>query len=219
MAWKRRQTLARATRRTALSAITYDLFAHPVLAVPAPATLYTKIDQAAHESVPAVERVPVIPAGSLPPLSDLYRWYDELNWSYFGGKLPASRIEYSARMTSAGSYTPTQKLIRISRKYHELFPDEVLDTLKHEMIHVLHPSHNAAFKREAARIGASLRAKTHPMLRRAPKFIYRCPGCGHNYPRQKRFRMASCGDCSKGAYNPSFKLLLVWSAAARRRTG
>lgn len=218
MARKPKQTLAKATRRAALSAITYDLFAHPVLAVPAPATLYTKIAQAAHESTPAVERVPGSSAGPLPSLSDLYRWYDELNWSYFGGKLGAVRIEYSQRMTSAGSYTPSQKLIRISRRYHELFPEELLDTLKHEMIHVLHPSHNAAFKREAARIGAGLRAKTHPMLRRPPKFVYRCPGCGHSYPRQKRFRMASCGDCSRGAYDPRFKLLLVWSSAASRQS-
>lgn len=213
----KRTSTGKAARRAVLTAVTYDLFAHPVLTVPAPATLYSKISTAGQERTAVIERVPVPLSGDLPTPAILYRWYDELNWSYFGGKLPSVRIEYSSRMTSAGSYTPGEKLIRISRRYHELFPDDLLDTLKHEMIHVLHPSHNAAFKREAARIGASLRAKTHTLLRRPPKYIYRCPGCGHSYPRQKRFRMASCGDCSKGSFDPRFKLVLVWSVVTNRR--
>jgi SprT-like protein len=194
----------------ALAALNYDLFRHQVMVPPAPATLYTRIasDAAMNQS-----RVPSIPPDIgttvLPPVSDLYKVYDEFNWLYFGGKLPAARIEYSSRMTSAGSFSVRERLIRIGRKYHELFPEEVYDTLKHEMLHFIYPTHGAAFKKEAARIGASVRAKPHPSLCKPPKYLYVCPGCGKEYPRQRRLRMASCGACSKSGFDSRYKLVLV----------
>jgi predicted SprT family Zn-dependent metalloprotease len=149
---------------------------------------------------------------SLLPAETLYHLFDRFNFVYFDGHLPRSKIEYSNRMTCAGSYTPATNLIKLSRKYHMIFPDEIEDTLKHEMIHIIHFNHNAAFKAEARRIGASLKAKTHPSLRRLPKYLYLCPGCGLEYPRQKIVRMSSCGKCSKNnRYNPLFKLKLLES--------
>jgi predicted SprT family Zn-dependent metalloprotease len=145
----------------------------------------------------------------MPEVAELYRMFERFNWMYFAGQLPRVRIEYSKRMSSAGSYTPQRRLIRIGRKYHQLFPDELEDTLKHEMIHILHLRHGAAFKAEAARIGASVRAKSHPALRKPPKYVYRCPGCEREYPRQKRLRMASCGVCTTGrSFDPRYKLKL-----------
>ncbi|MEW6049558.1 MAG: SprT-like domain-containing protein [Candidatus Zixiibacteriota bacterium] len=200
-------------QQKALARLNYDLFQHPGMVPPAPATLYTVIKQHA-ERLPEAVREPVNPAiTSLPTEDELSRWFDEFNWLYFAGKLPRVRIEYSARMTSAGSYTPNERLIRISRKYHQVFPDEIHDTLKHEMIHILHEHHDASFKREAARIGASIRAKSHPSLRRPPRYLYVCPACGYEYPRQKRLRMASCGRCSKGGYDERYKLRAVRSKA------
>jgi predicted SprT family Zn-dependent metalloprotease len=111
-------------------------------------------------------------------------------------------------MLVAGGYFPDKNEIRISVKYHTFFPDEVYDTLKHEMIHIVHFKHDAAFKRMARRIGASIRANEHPALRRRPRYIYICPGCFAEYPRQKRLRMASCGKCSKGKFDPRYKLIL-----------
>ncbi|MEW5994207.1 MAG: SprT-like domain-containing protein, partial [Candidatus Zixiibacteriota bacterium] len=157
------------------------------------------------------------PGPGLPPVNELHRLFDIYNWTYFTGKLPRVSIEYSHRMTSAGSYSPTRKLIRISRKYHEIFPNEIGDTLKHEMLHIRHPNHDAAFKREAERIGASVSARSHPSLRKPPRYIYICPRCKRKYPRQKRFHMASCGYCTKGSeFDPRFKLQLYYSAARRR---
>ncbi len=193
-----------------LKALAYDLFRHPDMSPPAPATLYTRI---AVDAASAVTRVPELQAPveriDLPSEADLYRLYDEYNWFYFGGKLPAARIEYSTRMTSAGSFSIREKLIRIGRRYHELFPEEVADTLKHEMLHFLHPTHGAAFRKDAARIGATVRARSHPSLCRPPKYVYACPACGKRYPRQKRLRMASCGDCSKSGFDSRFKLMLA----------
>ncbi|PWB68196.1 hypothetical protein C3F09_12090 [candidate division GN15 bacterium] len=197
-------------RLKALAVLNYDLFRHPDMAPPAPATLYTRI---AVDAATVLDRVPPVAEPDqrvvLPSESELYRLYDEYNWLYFGGKLPAARIEYSTRMTSAGSFSKGEKLIRIGRRYHELFPEEVADTLKHEMLHFLHPTHGAAFKKDAARIGATVRAKAHPSLCRPPRYVYACPGCGKLYPRQKRLRMASCGECSRSGFDRRFKLRLV----------
>ena len=74
----------------------------------------------------------------VPSIEKLYQLFDKFNILYFNNKLPQVKIEYSTRMTNAGSYTPALKLIKISKKYHEIFPSDIEDTLKHEMIHILH---------------------------------------------------------------------------------
>lgn len=197
-------------RKQALRACNYELFQAETLVPPPPATINHQISQAAWQARPelATHVDPMRPALSvLPGVEELYRLFDRFNWKYFGGKLPKVKIEYSTRMTCAGSYSPHRRLIRIGRKYHEIFPQDIEDTLKHEMIHIRHFGHDMKFKVEAARIGASLRAREHPALRRAPKFLYECPGCGQEYPRQRRLTMASCAHCSAGKrYDPRFKL-------------
>jgi SprT-like protein len=147
-------------------------------------------------------------AEDLPSIRELQRMYSVYNKVYFNGRLPRVRICYSKRMTSAGIYYAHKKEIRISEKYHRIFPEEVYDTLKHEMIHVIHLKHNAAFKAIALRIGASLRANSHPDLQRPPKYVYICPECHTEYPRQRRLRNASCGKCSGRKYDRRFKLVL-----------
>ena len=197
------------SQKKALTAVNYDLFRPEDLSPPAPATLYAAIRQ--HRSaapVVSLSTVREVETG-LSDTSELYRMFDRFNWLHFDGRLPRVEIEYSTRMSSAGSYTPQRRLIRIGRKYHELFPEELTDTLKHEMIHILHFRHGAAFKAEAARVGASIRAKAHPSLRKPPKYIYACPNCGRDYPRQKRLRMASCGLCTTGRkFDSRYKLKL-----------
>jgi predicted SprT family Zn-dependent metalloprotease len=209
--------MAKLTRQLkALAALNLDLFRHPVMTPPAPATLYTKITKHAREVRTSVEletRVPV--ASQLPTVTELQRMFDEYNWLYFNGKLHPVRIEYSTRMNSAGSYTPGQKLIKIGRKYHELFPEEVADTLKHEMIHLIHLNHDKAFRLEAKRLGTSIKARSHPSLRRPPKYVYICPKCGKEYPRQKRLWMSSCAVCCPSRFDPRYKLRLVKTKKVR----
>ncbi len=145
----------------------------------------------------------------LPAELELYAIFERLNLTLFGGKLPPVKISYSSKMLMAGSYTPAKKEIKIGLRYHRLFPSELEDTLKHEMIHIVNPSHNGAFKAEARRVGASVKARSHPSLRSGIRHIYICPACGREYPRRKRLRMASCGVCSKGGkFDPRFKLRL-----------
>lgn len=146
----------------------------------------------------------------LPSLDALQHLFRRFNNIYFDGKLKTVKIEYSNRMTCAGSYCPDDNTIKISTKYHQIFPSELEDTLKHEMIHIKHFFHDRAFKTEAKRIGASLKAKTHPLLQRPPKFLYVCPGCGQEYPRQKKMNKHSCFDCSANKkYDPQYRLKLI----------
>lgn len=198
------------THKKALAAMNYDLFRPETISVPAPATIHTRLSEhLSSQPVVLTPRQEPCPEG-LPSIEELKRLFERYNWLHFDGRLPLANVEYSSRMTSAGSYAPEKKLIRIGRRYHRLFPGDVRDTLKHEMIHMLHFRHDAAFKREAERIGCSVKAKTHPSLQRPPRYVYACPACGRQYPRQKRLRIASCGDCSAGgSFDPRFKLRLL----------
>lgn len=197
-------------QREVLKALNYDLFNPEKITPPAPATLYTKIrEQSVRHSLAGEEEF-LSGTGELPDEKELVRRYEMYNRVYFEGKLPRVRIIYSNRMTSAGSYTPHTKVIKIGRKYHQIFPEEINDTLKHEMIHIRHLKHDRSFKAEARRVGASLRANSHPALTRPPKYIYICTNCGRKYPRQKRLRMASCGVCSRGGvFDERYKLKLL----------
>jgi SprT-like protein len=202
-----------------MAALNLDLFQPEIVQVPAPATLHTRIQQ---EAMPSFEVQSLADEhretyeAELPSEGELGQLFDRYNWMYFGGKLPKPRIEYSNRMTTAGAYYPNQSLIKIGRKYHELFPDELADTLKHEMIHLVYLKHNTEFKAEAVRVGASVKARSHPSLRKPPRYLYECPECGLEYPRQKRLVLASCGYCSpSGKYDDRFKLRLKSSRSGR----
>lgn len=204
-----------------MATLNLDLFRAETLAPPAPATIHTRIAEEAGATTAAIASLdnptPDNKTVSLPDIDELQSRFDRFNWMYFEGKLPRVRIEYSSRMTSAGAWFPGRHLIRIGRKYHELFPEELSDTLKHEMIHLLHVNHGAVFKAEARRIGASVRARSHPKLRRPPRYIYSCPVCQAEYPRQKRLVMASCGSCSPGRrFHQRFKLVLIKSFKVER---
>jgi len=205
-------------QKKALAALNYNLFRLEDHCPPSPATIYTKILQHTQQAPIQISTQAIkLSRTELPSLEQLYRMFDVYNWTYFKGKLPKVSIEFSNRMTSAGSYLPERKLIRIGRKYHEIFPNEIGDTLKHEMIHILHLHHNAAFRAEAQRIGASVKARSHPSLRKPPRYVYICHNCGRQFLRQKRLRMASCGYCTSGReFDPRFKLKLL--KRARRQT-
>ncbi len=210
-------------QKKALSALNLDLFRPKNLAPPAPATLHTAIAESGPGATAGVARLSddrsEEKTDRLPSVAELHHRFERFNWLYFQGKLPKTRIEYSNRMTSAGAYIPAHKLIRIGRKYHDIFPGDIDDTLKHEMIHLIHFRHDAAFKAEAKRVGASLKAKPHPSLRRRPKYVYVCSNCGLEYPRQKRLVMASCGKCSKGRrFDVRFKLRLLTSRRQNKTT-
>jgi len=205
MARSRRQNRASTT-------LNLDLFHPDTIRVPAPATLHTKISAEAErqcEAAARLEATAVRASTELPDEEELYRLFDCYNWMYFRGRLRRPTIQYSDRMTMAGAYLPEQRIIKIGRRYHRLFPEEITDTLKHEMIHLVHLKHDSVFKAEAGRIGASVKARSHPSLGRPPKYLYECHKCRTEFPRQRRLVLASCGYCSPGGkYDVRFKLIL-----------
>jgi len=167
-------------------------------------------------SVPDVEETKEIegkiekePDRELSSVSELYKIFDRLNLRLFNNQIPRLTIKYSKRMLIAGSFNPVKNEITIGRKYHLIFRDDIEDTLAHEMIHYFYPNHGRQFKDMANRLGVSLKAKEHPNLRLACRYLYYCPSCGREYPRRKRLRMASCGNCTTGRkYDDRFKLKL-----------
>lgn len=194
----------------ALKALNLDLFKAENLSPPAPATIYNKIKLEAEKTTFTSLSIYRDNFDSLPEVEELYLMFDRFNWRYFSGKLSKVNIKYSRQMLAAGSYTPFNRTIKIGVKYHELFLDEIADTLKHEMIHIIHFHHDKKFKAEAIRIGASLKAKFHPSLKKPAKYLYHCKSCMMEYPRQKILRMASCGKCSPGGkFDWKFKLKLI----------
>jgi predicted SprT family Zn-dependent metalloprotease len=155
---------------------------------------------------------------SLPDELELKHMFMRINFRYFSGKLPEVKIEWSNRLRMAGKYIISDRIIRLGRRYHEYFPEEVENTLKHEMIHILYPDHGRLFKSEAIRIGASRYAREYPGARGNFKYIYVCPGCGEKFYRRKRYRLASCGRCSRNGYDQRYKLKLIWSAKRKGKT-
>jgi len=203
----------------ALAALNYDLFVAEDLTPPAPATIHSKIEAAGLSRVEIPLETNPLVTPELPTEAELARRFDIYNWQYYQGRLPKPRIAYSTRMKAAGSYSPSENLIRIGKAYHEVFPDELNQTLKHEMIHIIHIKHDRNFKREAERLGTTVRAKYHESLIKPPKYVYGCPSCQKEYPRQKRLVMASCGYCSpKGKFDKRYKLVLIDSKARKDRS-
>ena len=181
-------------QRQALNISNLDLFASLVM----------------HADKPAITPI-------LPSEEELQGMFDLINIQYFEGKLPKARIEWSSRMRIAGKCYIGHKIIKLGRKYHEFFPEDLEDTLKHEMLHLLYPDHGREFKREAKRIGTTQYAREYPGGKSPHKYIYVCPNCGQKYYRHRRMYNVSCGSCSMGGYDERYKLKLYWSAKSSRR--
>jgi predicted SprT family Zn-dependent metalloprotease len=73
--------------------------------------------------------------------------------------------------------------IRISKPYHDAFPEELEDTMLHEMIHLKYHKHDKKFYKEMERIqkegGTVHRRLLHTLRDVAPKHIYKCASCSH----------------------------------------
>jgi predicted SprT family Zn-dependent metalloprotease len=143
----------------------------------------------------------------LPDTDELGRRYAEFNRIYFRNSLPPATIRWSKRMRIAGTCDSRRRIISLSHVYHSHFPQDVDDTLKHEMIHLRNPRHDAAFRREAARIGASVHCRDYPELHPRARYIYICPTCRMEYPRTKRGNLY-CGRCARKGFDPRYKLIL-----------
>lgn len=145
---------------------------------------------------------------ALPDEDELLRRFHQFNAEFFKGKLPAATIRWSTRMRIAGTCHRHRALITLSRPYHENFPGDVDDTLKHEMIHLRYAGHGPAFRREAARIGASIHCREYDGIHPRAKLVYACPTCWREFRRSKPGELY-CGRCSRGRLGPMTRLVLI----------
>jgi predicted SprT family Zn-dependent metalloprotease len=145
---------------------------------------------------------------TLPDEDELLRRFHQFNTDFFKGKLPEATIRWSTRMRIAGTCHRHRALITLSRPYHERFPGDVDDTLKHEMIHLRYAGHGPAFRREAARVGASIHCREYEGIHPRAKLVYACPTCWREFRRSKPGELY-CGRCSRGRLGPMTRLVLI----------
>jgi predicted SprT family Zn-dependent metalloprotease len=168
----------------------------------------------------------------LPTSEELQTRWRELNVRYFAGLLPPITILWSRRLTASvgmfvsrrgprmrNSDTGPCREIRLSRPLLERLadrtpyaPQELLNTLAHEMIHqwqydVLkrRPNHGLEFLRKMREMNGSGEVaittyhSLHKEVLALSRFAWRCRDCGRIYRRQRKTiepRRHHCGHCS-----------------------
>jgi predicted SprT family Zn-dependent metalloprotease len=136
-----------------------------------------------------------------------------LNDTHFDGRLTLGEIRLSTRKQYGGYYQKANSLIVLSWPAHVHYGwDETLNTFRHEVAHIVHQDHSAAFWEVARRLG-SLRRHAQPSATPTvsnAKYIYECPVCKAQLRRRKRLTRSSCGKCDR-KFNPAFQLRLVSS--------
>lgn len=133
----------------------------------------------------------------VPAEADLQLLFAQYNFAHFDGEIPSFKIAYNARFSNvAGRITYKPPLIELSPKHLNGKPEELRETLLHEMIHAwLHargenPGHTPAFKRKMHKLG--LRSIYHDLGSAAPlnpstrRYLVRCEKCGMEVLRRKK---------------------------------
>lgn len=102
---------------------------------------------------------------------------------------------------------------RISLSKHVvLINDEsiIRNTILHEIAHALvgrNHGHDSIWRQKALEIGCDGNRLCGNSVRVEGKYKAECFGCGRvSYCHRVKKRSASCGKCSNGVYNPTYKL-------------
>jgi len=133
----------------------------------------------------------------LPDVAELQLLFAQYNLLHFRGEIPAYRIAYNARFSNlAGRVSYRPPLIELSPKHLTGKPEELRETLLHEMIHAwLHalgksPGHTGAFKKKMRELG--LRSIYHDLGKASPlnespkRYIIRCEKCFMEVLRKRK---------------------------------
>lgn len=133
----------------------------------------------------------------LPDVAELQLMFAQFNFLYFDGEIPAHTIAYNRRFGNlAGRITYKPPTIELSPKHLAGKPDELRETLLHEMIHAwlhakgLPPGHTPTFKKKMRELG--LRSIYHDLGKAAPlnestkRYILRCETCAMEVLRKKK---------------------------------
>ena len=123
------------------------------------------------------------------------------------------QFDNAKRRFGVCKYRP--KIIGLSKEL-TLLNDEnrVKNTILHEIAHALTPGHNHdnVWKRKAIEIGCDGNRCYSSKVVATPesKYVAVCKGCNHTYKKHRKpTGTTSCGRCSGGRYNPTYKLEFV----------
>lgn len=155
-------------------------------------------------------------------IATAYAKFDEINERHLSGTYPRPVIRFCTR-ASGGYYHKGRHEIGISLAMTvECGEAEFMETLLHEIAHIVHLSHSAKFYELLARIGGSgrkapmtqlLAAKRTTYLERNYPIIVCCPNCKkvHRYKTRRALKYACRPCCTKfagGKYDPRFRFML-----------
>ena len=154
--------------------------------------------------------------------TDLKRLYNKYNKEIFNNELPTDVCVYWSNQMTAGagvckfqwsseSSRYEDFSIGMSVPYHNKYPEDVADTLVHEMIHMKYPdeTHGRGFKSEMGRINSEfgMNITIYSKGRATEKkynYVYACRECGQEYKRVRRhkndYRTSRCGVCRGRIY-------------------
>ncbi|WP_395091517.1 YgjP-like metallopeptidase domain-containing protein [Armatimonas sp.] len=141
----------------------------------------------------------------------LWEEFHRLNETHFVGTLRLSELLVSTRKKYGGYCQPQKRRIVVSwQAFLDHGWDETLITFRHEVAHLVHPNHSAAFWALAEKLGCPPdRKKALPPKDRSAygwwRYAYECPGCHARVYRRKRLTRSSCARCDR-KFNPQFLL-------------
>jgi len=130
------------------------------------------------------------------------------------------KFDHAKRRLGCCKYGP--KLITMSRHLvPHVKPEELKNTILHEIAHALTPGHghDRVWQAKAIEFGctgercyssAAFREGGREAVVKQAKYTLECPGCGIKHPMHRKPRVSkSCGKCSGGRYNPTYKLTVT----------
>ncbi len=169
---------------------------------------------------------------SKPQTALLLQYFHEINARWFDSFLEPPVLRWNSRLrSSAGRFFPGSRkflsqvppAIEVASYLLEEGNREALirDTMAHEMIHywlwVRHKpyGHTDEFWTKMTEMGVS---RYNPVPRVRPyRYLYRCAGCGKDFPARRKLGNLACADCcqkhSGGRYDARFRLALVRTLA------
>jgi len=149
------------------------------------------------------------PFSVLPDVAELQLMFAQFNYTYFDGEIPTHEISYNNRFSNvAGRITYKPPKIELSPKHLRGKPDQLRETLLHEMIHAWlfarkqNPGHTPTFKKKMRELG--LKSIYHDLGTAAPlnespkRYILRCERCRREMLRKRRPPPgARCAHCRR----------------------
>ncbi len=159
---------------------------------------------------------------NIPSESDLQLLFARLNYEHFNGEVPDCRIRYNERFSnSAGriSYGDRPMTIELSPKHFRKYPEALVETLLHEMIHAWcfarfrDMGHGPRFKKKLRECGMSSiyheLGNVRPLRESNRRYLLRCDHCAFEVLRKRKpAKPASCPHCNKRRFDPRYPLAI-----------